>query len=555
LALLVCAALASSTRSEAQILLKHIPTSVDNVYAFPYWDWMPDIDGDGIPDTILGDAIYPYTWPSAAKWKGRARVYSGGDGHLIRDHVGAVNNNRMGWDVASIGDVNGNGVPDYAVEAYGSPFGLHVFEGQTGATLLASPDLFGYTLAGVGDVNLDGTPDFIANVFPGGKGVSMISGATFQILYSVAKPASVVSWGEYMKGLDDVDSDGVPDFTVSAPGGNPQLPQNCSGGYVGWFSGTDGHVINQVYQDAPLDQLGSQLAAPGDITGDGYPDVAVGAYTCCGFACTPNGKGRMKTLDGFSGGTYMNFNPEPYDPVTGASEGEMGSAIGAIPDLNANGFNEVCSFLRTYDGQTGHYPHRVFDGHTGNLLMTIFGDPSAYYRGVRSPFDANADGFSDIALHRSGPTGMIDIYSGTPPGVSALGKPCKLANGMEPRIATEGAPTVGGPLAVNMAGVGIGQPALLILGASSSSWNGIALPLELSSFGMPRCEAHVSPEVLISRVTQRVRPGEGWASVGFTVPNDAGLAQQSIYAQWLVLDPGTPTPIGATTRTLKLTFQ
>lgn len=121
---------------------------------------------------------------AAARIVGDARGVAGGirsgvaslvsvtDGRVLFVFKGDSAGDRFGWSTACIGDVDGDGVDDFAVgaplddvagNASGSVF---VFSGKTGARLFrftgtAARQQFGYSVAAAGDVDGDGHADLI----------------------------------------------------------------------------------------------------------------------------------------------------------------------------------------------------------------------------------------------------------------------------------------------------------------------------------------------------------------------------------------------------------
>lgn len=70
-----------------------------------------DVDGDGHDDLLLG----AWQHRSAAQSGGRLYLYSGRDGSLLRRLTGKVPGETLGFDAAGVGDVTGDGVPDFLV--------------------------------------------------------------------------------------------------------------------------------------------------------------------------------------------------------------------------------------------------------------------------------------------------------------------------------------------------------------------------------------------------------------------------------------------------------
>jgi hypothetical protein len=82
-----------------------------------------DVNGDGYGDVIIA----AYTANDGAPGAGKATLYSGADGSVLRTMTGNVENDALGVDALSVGDVNGDGLADYVLTAVGLSFsGLDV---------------------------------------------------------------------------------------------------------------------------------------------------------------------------------------------------------------------------------------------------------------------------------------------------------------------------------------------------------------------------------------------------------------------------------------------
>ncbi|MBK7403549.1 MAG: FG-GAP repeat protein [Phycisphaerales bacterium] len=124
-----------------------------------------DVDGDGRDDLLVGA---PLTDGDSGTNAGRAYVVSGLDGSVLRVHKGAAPGDQLGIGVSGVGDIDNDGVPDYAASAQkGGPTNhgsCMVFSGADGSPLLElladeTGTNFGqFFVGGVGDFNADGTP-------------------------------------------------------------------------------------------------------------------------------------------------------------------------------------------------------------------------------------------------------------------------------------------------------------------------------------------------------------------------------------------------------------
>ena len=197
-----------------------------------------DVNADGVPDYVCG-------WPQDSQnglWTGVAKVFSGIDGTVIHEVHGSIphdpsngtTGDHLGREVAGVGDIDGDGVPDFACGAPGEidigflnqQARVLVFSGADASVLLELDGkrdseyggLFGLAIDGGGDVNGDGVPDLIVGA-PEDKGpFSFRSGATN--VYSGRTGARLwriftelfARTGERVAIVGDLDGDGLADF-------------------------------------------------------------------------------------------------------------------------------------------------------------------------------------------------------------------------------------------------------------------------------------------------------------------------------------------------------
>ena len=152
-----------------------------------------DVDGDGIPDIIAG-----------TRFGGYAVVFSGSDGSTIHIVSGDDEDDFFGTSVAGIGDVDGDGFDDFLV---GAEFAFdeqdddtggyaRIFSGFDGSTMLTlygdeAGDRFGTSVASLGDINGDGIFDLAIGAHAGGEN----GGGYVRVFTSVPEPASVMLVG------------------------------------------------------------------------------------------------------------------------------------------------------------------------------------------------------------------------------------------------------------------------------------------------------------------------------------------------------------------------
>ncbi len=110
------------------------------------------------------------------------------------------------------------------------------------------------------------------------------------------------------------------------------------------------------------------------------------------------------------------------------------------------------------------------------------------------------------------------------------GNPCQGVT-----IGNVGVPVIGSSFAVTLQGASPGRPALLLLGASRTTWNGLPLPFPLAVVGAPGCELLAAGDVTIVVATG----GAGEAQVTLTVPPVQDLVGAELFGQWAVRAAGS----------------
>jgi hypothetical protein len=268
-----------------------------------------DVDDDGFADLLVGAPHYDNNLnDEGGIWlflgsSARLGVDTDSDGIALGKQAGAL----FGASVAAAGDVNGDGHADVMVGSprfqsdpsraeegaafvfLGSQWGLEFHDGAAwdvgGGQASAA---FGSSIASAGDVNSDGFDDVVigAPYYDDGEtdeGVarlflgSSVGLATIPGATIASNQAS--AWlGYSVGGAGDVNGDGFDDVVIGAPGtDNGEIDEGTIGLYPG---GTEGLSTAPIWTDGANEefaQLGYAVASGGDVNGDGYLDILGGA--------------------------------------------------------------------------------------------------------------------------------------------------------------------------------------------------------------------------------------------------------------------------------------
>ncbi|KAA0972564.1 hypothetical protein FPY71_05640 [Aureimonas fodinaquatilis] len=384
-----------------------------------------DVNGDGYDDVIIG----------ASEYNGKAGMvyvaFGGSSNSTIEMKDFGTNsrgfyissseaNGLVGYSVAGAGDVNGDGYLDILVGANGTSSGRgrsyivfgksnldtvsledvalgnggFVIDGETAGNGSGfAGDGLGYSVSAGGDINGDGYADLLI----GAPGYSDQQGRSY-VMFGRASPTSTLAAdlaagaggfaiigesGDYGSGhtvayAGDVNGDGFADIVVTAPAygafaGRSYVvfgkTSNMNIDLADVAAGTGGFVITRTDD---LSYAGFSVSVAGDVNGDGFSDLLIGAFgdgkdtntgkgmTYVVFGKTDNSAVELETIAAGEGGFAI---------IGEVSGDHSGFAVAAGGDVNGDGFADLVVTAKDAVGGAGR-TYVIFGNTTGAFNAT-----------------------------------------------------------------------------------------------------------------------------------------------------------------------------------------
>ena len=437
-----------------------------------------DVNGDGYDDLIIGAVgagNNGFNSGSSYVVFGKASGFSasmdlsaldGSNGFRID---GATRGDYSGISVSSAGDVNGDGYDDLIIGAAGADnngagsgssyvvFGkasgfdaridFSALDGSNGFRLDGEnrDDYSGYSVSSAGDVNGDGYDDVIIGArLTGNSGT--YSGSSYVVFgkaggFSASIDLSTLDGsngfrldgesqddhsGVSVSSAGDVNGDGYDDLIIGATGANPNGAESGSSyvvfGKASGFSASidlsalDGSNGFRLDGENQGDNSGISVSSAGDVNGDGYDDLIIGANSA-----DPNGaaSGSSYVVFGKASGFGARIDLSALDGsngfrLDGANRDDESGRVSSAGDFNGDGYDDLII------GATGANPN----GDDSGSSYVVFGKASGFdaridlsaldgtngFRldgenqddrsgtSVSSAGDVNGDGYDDIII-------------------------------------------------------------------------------------------------------------------------------------------------------------
>ena len=462
-----------------------------------------DLDADGVPELLVGA-------PGPTNGTSKAYVISGKTGKFLSTLTGTGN---FGTAVVGLGDVNKDGIADFAISAPGNGI-VTIFSGRGNKVIHtlrgAASEEFGFMLSNAGDLNADGADDLIVGARAASlrKGaVDIFSSRDGKLLRRIWGEKANDDFGTSATSLQDINGDKVPDFAVGAN----------RGAYVSVHSGKDFSLLYVLRGKSQEDEFGASLANPGDVDGDDIDDLIV-SVPLFPRAFSPN-FGLAKIYSGKSGRLLFE--------VRGTIAGSPFVDVGAAGDVDGNGIPDfIVGTPSDSSAATNGGAATVYSGKDGKLLLQFQGvrNNEGVGRRVGSVGDLNEDGQADLFIgaetFNPNRPSRVYLYSGLGGGTHAAFFPMFSSSGSknkpQPLLIGTKAPVLGRLMAMDVRAAGFDFAILL------QTMKATRRPI-LVRLGPWPLAVHIDPASILNAFVVPLSPTTGIGTFSGTLPKEISL--------------------------------
>ena len=428
-----------------------------------------DVNGDGLDDLIIGASkadpngnrsgsafiVYGSTGPYAATLD--LNTLNGTNGYRFD---GETDSDRVGFSVSGAGDVNGDGLDDVVIGASGADDGVtlntgraYLIFGSTAAmpatmtvgalngtngfiiTGVETGASTGFSVSGAGDMNGDGLADIRISASGETVGANSDAGRTYVIFgqatafptdfnlstingtngFAVEGDVANLSQGFSGSAAGDFNGDGFDDLIVSTP--SDFTPGSKGAAYVLFgkgsafaasisiasLDGTNGFAL--LGADAG-DDAGYNVSGVGDVNGDGFDDILIGARSASGNGPSLSGEAYLMfgrsgvfaasiDLDTLPGNGGVQFN--------GISQHDRaGRYVSGAGDVNGDGFDDLIIAARDANSFAGE-TYLVFGRDFTNTVTQVGAAAGEVFNGAAGRDAIVAGAGDDESVGNGGP--------------------------------------------------------------------------------------------------------------------------------------------------------
>jgi hypothetical protein len=370
-----------------------------------------DFNGDNIDDMIIGARRFNSN-------TGCANIYFGAENSSLDNSedivfIGEGDYNNFGRSVSNAGDVNGDGYDDIIIgaEGYNSHTGrVYIYFGSSEAIMDSIPDVilegeergsrYGFFISSAGDVNGDN----FADVIVGAPGYNSRTGRAYIYFgadgFTMDNNADVIVDGETPNGhfaecvssAGDINCDGFDEVIVGAY----RINNSTGRAYV--YFGSSGTTMDNTPDlifdgENQNDKFAYSVACAGDVNGDSYDDMIVGAMNAESTGCA-----------------YLYFGA-PSNVIDNIADIKFqlddsygfGNSVAGAGDVNGDGYDDILIAGWYYYIDTGRaYLYFGADDATMDTIPDVIMEGEGIWHrfgtSVSSAGDVNGDSFDDVFI-------------------------------------------------------------------------------------------------------------------------------------------------------------
>jgi hypothetical protein len=351
-----------------------------------------DVNRDGYGDVIVGI----WQLENGENSEGGFHIYHGSAAGMNTTAAAVVESNQeyayMGYSLASAGDVNADGYSDVIVGArlfdngedgegaafiyHGSATGINT----TAAAMVEGNQTFavlGISVASAGDVNSDGYSDVIvgADLYDNGEtdeGAAFVyhgsaTGINTTAAAMVESNQQAAQMGFSVASAGDVDGDGYSDIIVGVfRYDNGETEEGAAFVYHGSATGINTTATAVIESNILNANMGISVAGAGDINGDGYSDIIVGANQYS------NGEAEEGAAFIYHG-SATGINTIATDAIeSNQANAYMGYSVASAGDVNGDGYSDIIVGAMRYDnGERNEGAAFIFHGSSAGLPVDL----------------------------------------------------------------------------------------------------------------------------------------------------------------------------------------
>ena len=350
-----------------------------------------DVNGDGYEDAVVGVTHYGEDTQGAVYLiYGKANKHKdfnlGDASNNVARFKGESLSDKLGEEVAGIGDVNGDGYDDIAVgtryhDSGGNRAGVaYIIYGKATKYTSGSIEQFdkilgnadnqrvGTSMAAAGDINADGFDDFMIGVprYNDPGTVFVVYGSDEQVDTNLENHTEFIGADDYdrlgyaVAGGGDINGDGYDDMVLGAYRSDLR-DRNAGAAYIVY--GQAAKFSNQSVSGRPYfggeessDQLGESVALAGDVNGDGYDDVVLGAPES-DYRGEDAGVVYLVYGKSIKFGGAKNVEDEGVRFYADREEHLLGFSVDGLGDTNNDGYSDI---VLGAPGNTSTDPGRAY---------------------------------------------------------------------------------------------------------------------------------------------------------------------------------------------------